>query len=438
MKKTSFFLLFSLIFTLLLQAQPSTEVYLFNLSNKLKISDPVNISNNPEAYDNQPSFLNNNTLLFSSTRNGQTDIREVNLKSGENRWISNTENGSEYSPLKIPQQNAVSSIRLDKDGKQLLYSYDLDNGNPKVIVPDLVIGYHVWFNKNNLVSFVLGEQSSLVVSNLKNKTNYTYQKNIGRSLHKIPGTSLISYISKEKESWEIKSLNPISGKTELIVNTPKGAEDMCWTPNGTILMGKEDKLWKFNPETDTNWIEIASLSNFNLKDITRLAVSPDGSKIAIVVSESEVKEVSLFNNNTIQLGVVVSNLKRSLDFYKNIIGMKEVGELNLGGSFGKSSGLTGGLPLAIKILKLEDAPEANQLKLVSFNTTRKKSSKYIQDDNGVQYITIFVNSVKPFLKRLSENNITLLGETPIKLADGRSFVLFQDPDGTFIELIGGE
>ncbi|NAS32869.1 hypothetical protein GTQ40_17960 [Flavobacteriaceae bacterium R38] len=289
MKKTIFIVLFFIINSYNNWAQPSTEVYLFELNKNKEVTNPVNISKNPGFYDNQPSFLDNNTLLFSSTRNEQTDIRVVNLLSGENRWISNTTNGSEYSPLKIPGKKATSAIRLDKDGKQLLYSYNLKNGKPKVLVEDLVIGYHVWADKSKIVSFVLGEESSLVVSDLKNKNNKTIQKNIGRSLHKIPGSSKISFISKAKKEWGIWSLDPVSGETSFIINTPEGAEDMCWTPDGTILIGKGNILYKYNPKKDSGWTEASSLSKFKLDGITRISVSPDGKKIAIVVMESEKK-----------------------------------------------------------------------------------------------------------------------------------------------------
>ena len=41
-------------------------------------------------------------------------------------FINHTE-GGEYSPLKIPNKNEVSAVRLDKDGKQRLYTYNLNN-----------------------------------------------------------------------------------------------------------------------------------------------------------------------------------------------------------------------------------------------------------------------------------------------------------------------
>ena len=434
MIKTTITTAFLLLVSFSMYTQSNTEVYIFDIGENLELSNPVNISNNPGAYDNQPSFIDDNALLFSSTHDGQTDIKEVSFKTGTNRWVSYTLGGSEYSPLKIPETNAVSSIRLDKDGKQLLYAYSLENGQDKVLVEDLVIGYHTWYSKEHIVSFVLGEQSSLVVSDLKAKTNRTLQKNIGRSLHKIPNTDLVSYISKEKDQWEIRSIHPLTGETAFIINTPKAAEDMCWTPGGTILIGKDDQLFKYHPGKDEGWVKLENLSKYKMNGITRIAMSPNGKKLAVVVAEKE----NPFENSTIQMGVVVSDLQESLDFYKKIIGMEEVGEFSVPKEFGKDSGLTGGLPFDVKILKLEDHPGANQYKLMSFKKPKKKKTGHIQDDTGVQYITIFVKSVKPFIERCKRNNIPLLGKTPIKLADGRSFVLIQDPDGTFIELIGGE
>ncbi|NNK10426.1 MAG: hypothetical protein HKP08_03705, partial [Flavobacteriaceae bacterium] len=69
------FLILSLATTSVL-AQANTEVFLLTLKktgDNIQLGPPKNISNNP-GYDNQPSFYNDNLLLFSSTRNGQTDI----------------------------------------------------------------------------------------------------------------------------------------------------------------------------------------------------------------------------------------------------------------------------------------------------------------------------------------------------------------------------
>jgi len=146
---------------------------------------------------------------------------------------------------------------------------------------------------------------------------------------------------------------------------------------------------------------------------------------------------SEFSSNTISVGVVVTDIEKSLDFYINVIGMKKVGEFDVDGDFGKISGLSDGVAFHVDILKLEDQPEANQWKLMSFGKEAgHATSKYIQDDTGMQYITIHVTSLAPFLKRIRKHNVELLGDTPVPLGTDNHFVLVRDPDGTIIELIG--
>ena len=146
---------------------------------------------------------------------------------------------------------------------------------------------------------------------------------------------------------------------------------------------------------------------------------------------------SEFSSNLISVGVVVTDLEKALDFYINVIGMKKVGEFDVDEEFSKVSGLTGGVPFHVDVLTLEDSPEANQWKLMSFGKDAgHPMPKYIQDDTGMQYITIMVASLDPFLKRIKKHNVKLLGDTPVPLGTDQHFVLVQDPDGSVIELIG--
>jgi catechol 2,3-dioxygenase-like lactoylglutathione lyase family enzyme len=144
-----------------------------------------------------------------------------------------------------------------------------------------------------------------------------------------------------------------------------------------------------------------------------------------------------FSKPTIQMGVVVSDLQKSLDFYKNVIGMKETGAFTVSGEKSKNLGLSDGRELDVKVLKLEDDPNANEWKLLSFGKdANHPKQNYVHDDTGIQYITIFVNNISPFLERVKSNNIKILSDAPSELGGGNYFLLIQDPDGTFIELIG--
>jgi hypothetical protein len=281
------FLIIILLISSFVKSQTDTEIYLFDLiqnDSVLSISNPINISEN-KGYDNQPSFLiDGSGILYSSTRFDQTDIVLYNIENQTKAWLTNTL-GSEYSPLQTPNKKYFSAIYLDNDDTQLLWKYTFRRKKPKVLIENLTVGYHAWLNKNIIVSFVLGDPATLEVSNLKYKIKYPIDKNIGRSIHKIPGSELVSFISLEHEDAEIYSINPLNSEKEFLADALEDSQDMAWTTDQTIIMGRDDKLYKLKVGVDKTWIEFASLKPLKLTGITRIAVSPLGNKIAIVVDE---------------------------------------------------------------------------------------------------------------------------------------------------------
>ena len=289
MKKSllKFALLLGLLF-----GQNGTEVYLFDLVSKdgiFSIENPLNISNNP-GYDNQPSFMKNGrSVLFASTRNDQTDIVSYNIRTGKSTWLTNSE-GSEYSPVQIGSSNSFSAIRLDKDGTQLLYKYSMYSNKGRVLIPDLKVGYHGWVDRNRILTFVLGEPLTLQLFTLKSGISQIVDKKIGRSIHKIPQTNLMSYISKQAEISTINSIDTETGVTDIIISTIKGSEDLVWASSGIIFMGAGNILYQFDPKYNNNWIALTDITVFGLSGITRLAINPKEDKIVLVVSEESINQ----------------------------------------------------------------------------------------------------------------------------------------------------
>jgi catechol 2,3-dioxygenase-like lactoylglutathione lyase family enzyme len=144
-----------------------------------------------------------------------------------------------------------------------------------------------------------------------------------------------------------------------------------------------------------------------------------------------------FSNPNISVGVIVSDLEKSIDFYTNVIGMTKTGGFDVDGEKSKMLGLTDGRSIEVTVLKLVDGKQTTQWKLMSFGEkSNHPKQHYIHDDTGVQYITIFVNNLKPFIDRIEKNNVKILSEKPSALGNDTFLLLVQDPDGTFIELIG--
>ncbi|MCD6544463.1 MAG: PD40 domain-containing protein [Flavobacteriaceae bacterium] len=282
-----------LLFCATVFGQNATEIYLFDLvktEDSYVLKNPINISNN-KGFDNQPSFTEDgSSILFSSVRKGQMDIAQYEIIDDYRTWLTNTE-ANEFSPQSYPKKKKYfTAVRLESDGTQLLYTYSYKNKEPKVLIPNLKVGYYLWLNSRSLVSFVIGDIETLQVSDFKNKIKYPIQKNIGRSLQKMPyamdiGSDLFSFISKEHEDPEIYAINPKTSDIEYLADPLPDSEDLTWTSDGSILMGKDDQIYKLKPGEDKDWIPIIIESVLPIKNISRLVVSPNGSKIAVVVDE---------------------------------------------------------------------------------------------------------------------------------------------------------
>lgn len=157
---------------------------------------------------------------------------------------------------------------------------------------------------------------------------------------------------------------------------------------------------------------------------------------AIFISSAQTSE---FSSSSISVGNVVENLDKSIDFYTNVIGMTKTGEFSVPQESASELGLTDKYTLDVVILKLEDSPQASEWKLMSLGTkANHPKQKFMSDDTGMQYITLFVNHLNPFIERMKKHNVKILSDAPSSLGEGRFFILVQDPDGTFIEIIGAK
>lgn len=262
-----------------LWAQGETDVYLIDLTTDHPT--PTNISRNL-GYDNQPSFWDNDYLLYTRTRAGQTDIVRYHLNSKKTEWLCDTPQGSEYSPLGIPESNAFSAIRLDTTGLQRLYRYD-NKGLSSLIHPDLKIGYHRWISVTSLLCTVLVEDHMNLMLVLPDKSSTLIAEKVGRSLHRIPNTKQFSFIQQKEGKSVLSSYDPTTQLIQSLLTLPEGVQDVAWLASGTLIFGQGDRLFQWDPTTSTEvgiWKKLEGINN-----ISRLAVSPNGKMLALVGEE---------------------------------------------------------------------------------------------------------------------------------------------------------
>ena len=264
---------------------PSTDIWVGRLERgedgSLSVADLVNATDR-DGYDNQPSFDPSGAAIYYTAAVDaiQTETFRYGLADGAVEQVTHTAGASEFSPTTIPGQDAFSAIH-EVRGLQYLWRYAADGSELGAIFATVEpVGYHAWADERTVAMFVLGDPPTLQVGDALSGEVRTVAENPGRSIHRIPGTAEISFVRKvSDEEWWIERLDPATGAAERIAQTLPGREDYAWTPAGEILMGDAAVLFAWTAET--GWGEIADLGDA-AGDISRLAVSADGSHIAVV------------------------------------------------------------------------------------------------------------------------------------------------------------
>jgi hypothetical protein len=267
--------------------QPATEVFLFDLDvqdDKLSVRGGQNISSH-KGYDNQPFFHPDETVLYytSADGDGRTDIKRFNYKTGNTTPLTTTPE-REYSPTVTPDKHFISCIIQRDNGAQDLGKYPIEGGTGTVIINNLKVGYHAWLNDDTLILFVLGEPMTLRRYEIQSGRDSILVTDIGRSLHRIPHSTAISFVHKSAgNQWTINKIDERNEITTL-ANALPGGEDLAWTPTGWIIMSDGKGLYATRPGSDA-WEEVGIEGSYPLKGITRIAVNARGDKLALVTEE---------------------------------------------------------------------------------------------------------------------------------------------------------
>jgi hypothetical protein len=249
---------------------------------KLKLGQPVKITS-WAGYNNQPSFLpDGQGILYTSIRDKQADIYRYDIRADSTTQITNTPE-SEYSPTLMPDSKSISVVRVEGDGTQRLWKLPLAGGSPALILENIKpVGYHLWVDDYTLALFVLGKPNTLQLVDLRSGKAEVIADNPGRILRRVPHENKFSFVQKvSDQEWLIKTYDLKTRSSAIFIKTFPGVEDYAWTPAGVLLMANGSKVFA-RRKSDFAWVELADFSNAGLKNITRIAVSPKGDRIAIV------------------------------------------------------------------------------------------------------------------------------------------------------------
>ncbi|MEO1370230.1 MAG: hypothetical protein AAFX50_23865, partial [Acidobacteriota bacterium] len=277
-------------------AQGASDLYLVDIGPGdagPSFGEPLRLTDR-DGYDNQPAFAaDGSSIYYTSIRGEQSDIWQIELRDGApsapGPLFETPE--SEYSPTPIPGEAAISVIRVEADGRQRLWRFPLDGGEPSVILPDLMpVGYHAWSaDGRELVLFVLDEPHRLVRVSLDRPGEpRTVSADIGRSLHRIPGQEAFSFIDKGVDGWRVASLTLDGDRVATVAPALRTREDVAFLADAGVLGGDGSRLLHSAAGSGA-WREVADFGDRGIFGITRLAVHPDGSRLALVAARAPAK-----------------------------------------------------------------------------------------------------------------------------------------------------
>ena len=269
-----------------------SEIHLFELSindGKYTLKNGRNISNNPD-YDSQPYFSpENNSLFFSSARDGkQTDIYEYNIKTESLTQITKTAH-SEFSPKPVGNTGNVSYVSEGNNPYNTVWHIDKNTSKEEWLLNSTEpVGYYQANHETGDVLFWSRYGWSVKYLNTKTNDNRFVSGNaLPSSPQQIPNTNNFSFVHRQTNSMHwIKSFDPKAFSITHIAPIFDSNYEYAWAPNGDILRFNENRLsvWK-QGNKDFKWLIGQDLSDLIKGKIARLTVSSNGKYLALVESK---------------------------------------------------------------------------------------------------------------------------------------------------------
>lgn len=268
-------------------AFPETEIFLFDYDADAAedaLSDGRNVTQRA-GYDNQPYFTSGSaTFLYSRDDGTQTDIWEYDIASDTHTRITNTPE-NEFSPTPSPDNQTITMV-FERNRS----IWQLDRGKPdepkwllEASGVDEPVGY---FARNHATGDVLfwsryGFNVALTSAD-KPAFHFITGHAVPATPHVIPGSEEISFVHRQtnEQVW-IKAFDPKDKSIRPLTPLVGSNANYTWAPDGAILQIEDGKVHRWK-EGGEGWEEIADLGEFGITNANRIAVSPDGKRLAIV------------------------------------------------------------------------------------------------------------------------------------------------------------
>ncbi len=265
-------------------AQQETDIYLLELDregDQVVVTGPPLAITDRAGYDNQPHFTPDGRILYTSIRDGQADIYAYHPESGRRRRLTRTPE-SEYSPTPMPGTDRISVVRVEADSAQRLWSFSASGDDPRVVLENIrPVGYHAWIGSDRVALFVLGDPPTLRVASVTTGAAGVVADGLGRSVQPVPGAAAVTFTQGVDGGWWLREYGDRQDTIRTVARMLGPDEYHAWLPDRTLLTAHGTEILAYDPEA-RDWIPVVDLADAGVGALSRLAVSADGRRLAVV------------------------------------------------------------------------------------------------------------------------------------------------------------
>jgi hypothetical protein len=244
----------------------------------VQVGKPIVKVTSHQRDDDEPWFLPDSSgFLFTSDRDGkQSDVFRYDLASKAVTQVTHTPE-DERAPVAASDGK---SFTVTRGPERRVWRFNLDGSDAGAVSshPGSVVG-HAWLSDTTVA--VTTSAGTLVLVDAATGAAETLESGVGRSLFVTPDRLGIVFTRTVQDGSRVIRVWRASTRTAReTAFALEGAEHHAATPQGRAVMARRSKLY-FLDALDDRWVEFADLDKSGIKDITHVAVSPDGKWIAI-------------------------------------------------------------------------------------------------------------------------------------------------------------
>ncbi len=273
---------------------PDVDIYIapLNWVGDIPSLGPIHNATRRAGYDNQPAFTADGQSFYYASGDGPlTDVWRCNLDCSEREQITDTPLSGEYSPRPTPAGEALSYIYQAPGGYGGEVWLDrLEGGEAR---PASTVGPNGYYAFNSdmtrLAVFALDDEAHLkVFGRFDGEPPMSVADPIGRALYATPDHSAVLFTQGREDGGYtvlqtgfdgsgVQTLFDLPGETQdyAVFALADGQDAFFAVDEGVLMMRTRD----------LPWASIADLGEYGLTGVSRMAVSPDRTHIALVAFE---------------------------------------------------------------------------------------------------------------------------------------------------------